>query len=93
LQGNQTLHQIGFYPNKKSYELHQPYFFTSMIVTSSAILFQKILASVPTPATPVLAIECSCPPPAPNINQPPMMETRTVGQRQCKIKEKQAEEM
>jgi hypothetical protein len=40
-----------------------------------------------------IAIERPCPPPAPNINQPPMMETRTVGQRQRKIKEKQAEEM
>jgi hypothetical protein len=40
-----------------------------------------------------IAIECPCQPPAPNINQPPMMETHTVGQHQRKIKKKQAEEM
>jgi hypothetical protein len=69
-KATQTLHRIGLYPNKKLYEVHQPHFFTSTIVTSSANLFQKNLVSVPPSAMPVLVIECSRPPPAPNINQP-----------------------
>jgi hypothetical protein len=69
-KATQTLHQIGLYSNKKSYKLHQPHSFTSTIVTPGTNLFQKNPVSTPPSATPVLVIECSRPPPAPNINQP-----------------------
>jgi hypothetical protein len=48
-----------------SFEAH-----LSTIVTPSTSLFQKNQVSVPPSATPVLVIECSRPPPAPNIKQP-----------------------
>jgi hypothetical protein len=69
-KATQTLHQIGLYSNKKSYKLHQPHFFTSTIVTPGTNLFHKNPVSVSPSATPVLVIERSCLPPAPNINQP-----------------------
>jgi hypothetical protein len=69
-KATQTLHRIGLYSNKKSYKLHQPHFFTSTIVTPGTNLFQKNPVIVPPSATPVLVIDCSRLPPAPNINQP-----------------------
>ncbi len=66
----QTPHRIGLYPNKKSYKLHQPHFFTSTIATSGANLSQKNLVSAPPSAPSILVIKCSRPPPASNINQP-----------------------
>ncbi len=77
------LHWIGFYPNKKLFELHQPHFFTSTIVTSGTNLFQKNLVFVPPSAMPALVIEGSCPPPASNINQPFTLITTFVHKR-CK---------
>jgi hypothetical protein len=74
---------IGLYPNKKSSELHQPHFFTSTIATSDANLSQENLVSAPPSVTPVLVIKCSCPPPAPNINQPFTPSTTFVHKR-CK---------
>ncbi len=81
-KANQTLHRIGLYPNKKSYELHQPHFFTSTIVTPGTNLFQKNPVSIPPSAMPVLVIERSRPPPAPYINQP-FTPITTFVRKQC----------
>ena len=83
-KATQMLHWIGLYSNKKSYKLHQPHFFTSTIVTPGTNLFQKHPVSAPPSATPVLVIECSHPPPAPNIINQPFTPITTFVRKRCK---------
>ncbi len=77
----QMPHWIGLYPNNKSYKLHQSHFFRSTVATSNTNLSQKNLVSAPPSAPPILVIERSRPPPAPNINQPFIPTTTFVHKR------------